>query len=151
MQNPPCLLCLVFCHVFWSFLTHFRPFLTLFKTPNLRFGFLFTLGDPPPWFGKRPHFFRIFFRHTPLIMSCLLSRGIKIKNSQIQIGLIQKPSRSFSGPLGGWPGRILPILPFLPAFGWTWRRWSTKCEGILFEITSRIWWKSCLPEWQEKY
>ena len=34
---------------------------------NLRFGFLFTLEDPPPWFGKRPHFFRIFFRHTPLI------------------------------------------------------------------------------------
>ena len=34
--------------------------------PNLRFGFLFTLGDPPPWFGKRPHFFRIFFGILPL-------------------------------------------------------------------------------------
>ena len=66
---------------------------------------------PPPWFGKRPHFFRIFFLGI-LPLSCLLSRGIKIKNSQIQIGLIQKPSRSFSGPLGGWPGRILSILPF---------------------------------------
>ena len=34
---------------------------------NLRFGFLFTLGDPPsPWFGKRPHFFRFFF--GPLLL-----------------------------------------------------------------------------------
>ena len=65
---------------------------------------------PPPWFGKRPLFPDFFFGILPL--SCLLSRGIKIKNSQIQIGLIQKPSRSFSGPLGGWPGRILSILPF---------------------------------------
>ena len=25
------------------------------------FGFFITLGDPPPWFGKRPYFSRIFF------------------------------------------------------------------------------------------
>ena len=32
-----------FLSCFWSFLSYFRPFLTLFKTPNMRFGFLFTL------------------------------------------------------------------------------------------------------------
>ena len=29
----------IFCHVFWSFLSHFRAILTLFKTPKKGFGF----------------------------------------------------------------------------------------------------------------
>ena len=37
---------------------------------------------------------------------------VKRYQNQNQIRLIPKLSRSFSGPLGGWPGRILPILPF---------------------------------------
>ena len=37
----------------------------------MRFGFLFILGDPPAWFDKRPHFFRIFFGNLPLDNSVL--------------------------------------------------------------------------------
>ena len=37
-----------------------------------QFGFFTTPGDPPPWFGKRPYFFWIFFFNPSLsINDCM--------------------------------------------------------------------------------
>ena len=60
--------------MFWPFLSHFRPVLTLFKTPKQRFGILLPSETPPPPVWQKTRLFPVFVLCTlPLGSSCITS------------------------------------------------------------------------------